>query len=47
MRNTRYGMFALLLCFVLLLGFAPLAWAEDTAGYETRLYGKNVIVGFA
>ena len=47
MRNVRYGMFALLLCFVLLLGFAPLAWAEDTAGYETRLYGKNVIVGFA
>ena len=47
MRNARYGMFALLLCFVLLLGLAPLAWAEDTAGYETCLYGKNVIVGFA
>ena len=47
MNNTRCGMFALLLCFVLLLGLAPLAWAEDTAGYETRLYDENVIVGFA
>ena len=46
MRSTR-KLLALLLCLAVLLCLAPLAWAEDTAGYETRLYGKDVIVGFA
>ena len=45
MRSTR-KLLALLLCLAVLLCLAPLAWAEDTAGYETRLYGKDVIVGF-
>lgn len=45
MRRTR-GAFALLLCLVLLLCLAPLAWAEDGTAYEARSYEKDVIVGF-
>lgn len=45
MKRTR-GAFALLLCLVLLLCFAPLAWAEDGTAYETRSYDNDVIVGF-
>ena len=44
MKSTR-KLLALLLCLVLLLCLAPLAWAADGT-YEALAYDKDVIVGF-
>ena len=46
MKSIR-ELFALLLFLVVLLCLAPLAWAEDGAVYETHIYDRDVIVGFA
>ena len=47
--KTMRRLFGSLLCLALLVCLVPTAWAvgdADAAAYETRLYGKDIIVGF-
>ena len=49
MKKTMRRLFGSLLCLALLVCLVPTAWAvgdADAAAYETRLYGKDIIVGF-